>query len=109
MTWSTLVLPTTYRPYVAPIAGLGEMLTAQTDGSALTRLVVMADDSVQAHVLARALVSLPERSASADVSLLTRNPKRIPNTTTWPQVVKDATSSYDTQLISEYLERIQTP
>jgi hypothetical protein len=75
MTWSTLVLPTTYRPYVAPLTGLGEMLTAQTEGSALTRLVVMADDSVQAHVLARALVSLPEGSASADVSLLTRNPK----------------------------------
>lgn len=75
MTWSTLILPTTYRPYVAPITGLGEMLAAQSDGSAFTRLVVMADDSVQAHVLARALVSLPERSASADVSLLTRNAK----------------------------------
>jgi len=75
MTWSTLVLPTTYRPYVAPLAGLSEMLTAQTDGAAVTRLVVMADDSVQAHVLARALVSLPERSTAADVSLLTRNSK----------------------------------
>jgi len=75
MTWSTLVLPTTYRPYVAPLTGLGEMLSAQSDGSALTRLVVMADDSVQAHVLARALVSLPERSANADVSLVTRNAK----------------------------------
>jgi hypothetical protein len=75
MTWSTLVLPTTHRPYIAPITGLTEMLTAEIDGSALTRLVVMADDSVQAHVLARALVSLPERSAGADVSLLTRNAK----------------------------------
>jgi hypothetical protein len=75
LTWSKLLLPTTYRPYVAPITGLSEMLSAQIDGTGLTRLVVLADDSVQAHVLARALVSLPARSDSADVSLLTRNAK----------------------------------
>jgi hypothetical protein len=75
LTWSKLLLPATYRPYVAPITGLNEMLTSQIDGTGLTRLVVLADDSVQAHVLARALVSLPARSDTADVSLLTRNAK----------------------------------
>jgi hypothetical protein len=75
LSWSKLILPTTYRPYVAPITGLNEMLTAQIEGTGLTRLVVLADDSVQAHVLARALVSLPAGSDVADVSLLTRNPK----------------------------------
>jgi hypothetical protein len=75
LSWSKLILPTTYRPYVAPITGLNEMLSAQIEGTGLTRLVVLADDSVQAHVLARALVSLPARSDGADVSLLTRNPK----------------------------------
>lgn len=75
LSWSKLILPTTYRPYIAPLAGLNEMLTAQLEGTGLTRLVVMTDDSVQAHVLARALVSLPEHSDTADVSLLTRNVK----------------------------------
>lgn len=39
--------------------------------------------------------------------LLTRNPKNIPHTATWPQVVIGAASSYDTQLIRDYLERVR--
>jgi hypothetical protein len=72
LAWSTLALPETYRPYIQPIAGLSESLAAEIDGAALTRIVVMPDANVQAHVLARALIALPAVDGGASVSLLTR-------------------------------------
>jgi lipopolysaccharide biosynthesis protein len=41
--------------------------------------------------------------------LLTRNPKHIANTASWPQVVTAAASDYDPRVIHDYLERIGTP
>jgi hypothetical protein len=72
LVWSTLALPVNYRSFIQPIAGLSESLTAEIDGAALTRIVVLPDANVQAHVLARALVALPAVDRGASVSLLTR-------------------------------------
>jgi lipopolysaccharide biosynthesis protein len=41
--------------------------------------------------------------------LLTRNPKGIPDTGSWPEVVAGAASNYETRIIRDYLERIRTP
>jgi hypothetical protein len=74
LAWSKFALPATYRPFITPIGGLGEAITAQTHDAALSRVVVLAEADVQAHVLARALVSLPAGTNGARVSLLTRTP-----------------------------------
>ncbi len=41
--------------------------------------------------------------------LLTRNPKQVPGIERWPQLIRDAGSTYDPELIRNYLHRIQSP
>jgi len=72
LAWSALALPTNYRSFIQPIAGLSDALIRKVDGAALTRIVVMPDANVQAHVLARSLVALPGVGGGASISLLTR-------------------------------------
>ncbi len=40
--------------------------------------------------------------------LLTRNPKHVPGIDRWPQLIRDAGSAYDPELIHNYLRRIQS-
>jgi len=70
---STLALPTSYRPYVQPMASLTEAIHEQAHGAKLARIIVMTQGVVHAHVLARTLLSLPAPAPGTAISLVTRS------------------------------------